>query len=187
MAGWLASGGRGRITLTLNTRMDSYGHWSIEQVGEFRPEDFFGFIYEIEENDTGKSYIGKKFFKFKRKKTKSNSSRTKESDWRDYTGSSELLNDLIAQRGAESFTFRIISLCSGRCQLTYEEQQVQFSRDVLRTRLPNGERKYYNRTIGHLLFSGVEKQTDETKAKIRAAHLGTTLSEETKKKSRKNW
>ena len=148
------------------------GHWDCSVVGEFDPSEFFGFIYEIQELPTGKAYIGKKFFKHKRKKTKSNPSRTKESDWRFYTGSCEPLNEAIQERGKDQYAFRILRLCSGRCELTYSENEIQFARDVLRARLPNGERKYYNKTIGHLLFAGVEKQTEETKEKIRRAHLG---------------
>jgi hypothetical protein len=184
--------------------MDS-GHWDVSIVGEFDPDQFFGFIYEIEELATGRSYLGKKFFRFKRQATKSNSSRTKESDWKVYTGSCVPLNDAIDEHGKDAFAFRILSLCVGRCQLTYEEQQIQFSRDVLRAKLPNGQRKYWNRTIGHLLFSGIEKQTEEakrkiseantgrqtwlgkhhreeTKEKIAAAHIGMTASAETRQK-----
>jgi hypothetical protein len=148
--------------------MSNYGHWDTGEFGEFNPDDFWGFIYEIEEIATGRSYIGKKQFRFKRKKTKSNPSKTKESDWREYTSSSVPLQEAIESQGKDKFTFRILSLCSGRCQLTYEENQLQFSRDVLRAKLPNGERKYFNKTIGHLLFAGVEKQTEAARVKISA-------------------
>lgn len=149
-----------------------YGHWDISAVGEFEPTDFFGFIYEIEQLSTGKAYIGKKQFKFKRKKTKSNTSRTKDSDWRDYTSSSEFVNELIEEVGKSDFAFRILLLCTGRCMLGYEEESIQRERDVLRARLPNGERKFFNRTIGYKNFAGLEKQTEEAKEKNRLAHLG---------------
>lgn len=146
-----------------------YGHWNIDAVGEFDPVDYFGFIYEITQRSTGKSYIGKKFFKFKRKKTKKDKSRTKESDWRDYTSSSELLNEMIDEAGKDDFEFKILILCTGRCMLTYCELEQQFAHDVLRARLPNGERKYFNNTIGHLNYSGIEKQTQEACQKRLAA------------------
>jgi hypothetical protein len=151
-----------------------YGHWNVSAVGQFDPSQFFGFIYEIEELSTGRTYIGKKFFKFKRKKTKADPSRTKDSDWKIYCSSCEPLQKAIEEQGENKFAFRIIELCSGRCQLTYEENRVQFGRDVLRARLPNGERKYWNKTIGHLLFAGVEKQTEETKRKISEGLRGNT-------------
>lgn len=150
----------------------AYGHWLIDAVGAFDPKDFVGFIYEIEQLSSGKSYIGKKQFKFKRKKTKSNPSRTKDSDWREYTSSSESVNELIAEVGKEDFAFRILLLCIGKCMLGYEEESIQRERDVLRARLPNGERKYFNRTIGYKNFAGLEKQTEEAKEKNRRAHLG---------------
>lgn len=144
----------------------NYGHWDISAVGEFDPAEWFGFIYEIHERSTGKSYIGKKFFKFKRKKTKSDKSRTKPSDWMDYTSSSELVSDLIKEEGKEAFDFRILRLCSGRCELTYAEMEEQFGRNVLRARLPNGERAFFNKTIAYKNFAGVEKQTEETRRKM---------------------
>jgi len=159
---------------------DNYGHWDISMFGNFDPADFWGFIYEIEEIATGRCYIGKKQFRFKRKKSKSNPSRTKESDWKDYTSSCIPLQESIETQGKDKFVFRILSLCAGKSQMTYEECQLQYTRDVLRSKLPNGERKYWNKTIGHLLFAGVEKQTAEAKAKISAARMGTQHSEETK-------
>lgn len=143
-----------------------YGHWDITHVGEFDPTEFFGFIYEIIDNESQRAYIGKKQFLHKRKKTKSNPSRYKESDWRTYQSSCEPLIEEIEKRGEDQFTFIILTLCAGRSQLTYEELQYQYIRDVLRTKLPNGERKYWNRTIGHLLFAGVEKQSDEARSKM---------------------
>lgn len=161
---------------------DDYGHWDITLFGDFDPNEFWGFIYEIEEIATGRCYIGKKQFRFKRKKTKSNPSKTKESDWKEYTSSCEPLKESIALQGKDKFAFRILSLCAGRSQMTYEECQLQYTRDVLRSKLPSGERKYFNKTIGHLLFAGVEKQTAEAKAKISAAKMGHRHSAETKAK-----
>ena len=144
---------------------EQYGHWNIDDVGEFTPDDFFGYIYCITQKSTGRAYIGKKFFKFKRKKTLKNKNRTKESDWREYTSSSELVNDLIAEHGKEDFEFKIMTLCTGRCMLTYSELEAQFANDVLRARLPDGTRKFLNNTIGHLNYAGITKQTEEARQK----------------------
>lgn len=133
--------------------------------GEFDPAKWFGFIYIIEDNLTKKSYIGKKFFLHKRQKTKANKSRTKESDWRTYCSSCDPLVEAIKERGKQDFRFLILRLCSGRCELSYTEQQLQFQYDVLRTTLPNGEPKFYNRTIAHFNFAGLAKQTAESKRK----------------------
>lgn len=136
-----------------------YGHWDISAVGAFNPADFFGFLYEIEERATGKTYVGKKVFSFKRQKTKANKSRTKDSDWRTYTSSSALINDMIAEQGKDAFSFRIVMLCAGKCMLGYEEESLQRAKDVLRARLPDGTLKYFNRTIGFRNYAGLEKQT----------------------------
>lgn len=143
-----------------------YGHWNTSAVGEFDPADWFGFIYRIEERATGKAYIGKKFFLHKRKKTKSNASRTKDSDWRNYTSSSAFLNDLIDEKGKDAFDFYILRLCSGKCELGYTEEEIQFAHDVLRARLPDGSRKYFNSTIGYKNYAGLEKQTKESARKM---------------------
>jgi hypothetical protein len=143
--------------------MNDTGHWDDSLVGEFDPTKFFGFIYLIEDRDTGRAYIGKKFFKHKRQKTLKNKSRTKESDWKHYNSSCEELCEAIAERGASHFFFKILRLCSGRCELSYTEQELQFAHDVLRARLPNGEHKYYNKTIAHFNFAGLEKQTAESR------------------------
>jgi hypothetical protein len=156
----------------------TYGHWDVSAVGEFDPKDWFGFLYEIEQKSTGRTYIGKKFFTHKRQKTKANKSRTKESDWAYYTSSSESVNALIDECGKLDFEFRIVLLCSGRCMLGYEEESYQRARDVLRTRLPTGELKYLNRTIGFHNFAGLEKQTLESHRKTQAlvaAGRGPTL------------
>lgn len=143
-----------------------FGHWNIEAVGEFNPADWFGFIYEIEHLPSGRTYIGKKFFKHKRQKTKKDKSRTKESDWRDYTSSSELLNDLITESPKTDFAFRILRLCSGKCELSYTEEELCFARDVLRARTADGTLKYLNRTIGYKNHAGLEKQTLESRRKL---------------------
>lgn len=152
--------------------MHDYGHWSTEIVGEFDPNEFFGFIYCITQISSGKKYIGRKQFAAKRKRTKSNPSKIKSSDWKFYTSSSDLLNDLIEEHGKDDFLFEITMLCTGKCMLTYEEERAQILADVLRARLPNGEKMYFNKTIGFRNFAGLEKQTDAAKEKNRLAHLG---------------
>lgn len=170
-----------------------YGKWDISLVGEFDPAEWFGFVYEIVQKSTGKSYIGRKQFKFKRKKTKTNKSRTKESDWKDYSSSSELVQSLIEEVGPEDFEFRILKLCSGKCELNYEEESLQREKDVLRARLPNGELRYLNRTIAYKNFGGLEKQTLESRRKISESLKGNQnslgchyeLSDETRAKMSK--
>ena len=145
-----------------------YGHWDTALVGEFDECQLWGFVYEIEDRLTGKSYIGKKNFRIKRQKTKKDPSRTKDSGWREYCSSCKPLCEAIVERGPSDFIFRILLLCAGKCMLSYEEESVQRARDVLRARLPNGDRKFYNNVIGYKNFNGLEKQTLETK-RLRSA------------------
>jgi hypothetical protein len=144
----------------------SYGHWDISLVGEFDPALWWGFAYRIEDRFTGKSYIGKKIFRFKRQRTKANPARTKESDWKEYCSSCEPLQEAILERGKGQFAFQILALCSGKCELSYTEQALQFGHDVLRATLPNGEHRFYNRTIAHFNYAGLEKQTAESHRKL---------------------
>ena len=62
------------------------------------PNDCVGFVYQITNTTNGKMYIGKKLAKFSRSrkplKGRLNKRRYKiESDWQDYYGSSDALNE----------------------------------------------------------------------------------------------
>lgn len=111
------------------------GHWILAD-GITIKEDDFGFIYEIKNNVTGKTYIGKKQCTRKIKKKplkgkKRNRIENKESDWKTYTGSSVDLNEDITKIGKEKFTFKILKVCGSKWELGYEEIKEQISRDVL--------------------------------------------------------
>lgn len=146
------------------------GHWNIEPVGQFDPDDWYGFIYIITNLTNGRKYIGKKIFRNTRRvkvKGRTNRKRTiKDSNWREYTGSSKYLNEDIETLGKENFEFQIIKLCSGKSELTYEEESVQRIFDVLRTFLPDGTPMYYNGTIGNKNYRGLIEQTEETRKKL---------------------
>jgi len=110
------------------------------------PDEYEGFVYIITNTTTGQKYIGKKLAKFKTTKPplkgKKNKRRGfKESDWRDYWGSSDRLNADVEQLGAENFTREILYLCKGRGEMSYIEAREQFDRRVLETD------EYYNGII----------------------------------------
>ena len=100
------------------------------------PEEYQGFVYLIEEKDTGKKYIGKKFF-WKPKtlpitKTRKRRQRTKvESDWRDYFGSSKEVQQLVEQKGKSNYNRTILKLCRTKGECSYYEAKMQFEYDVL--------------------------------------------------------
>ena len=56
---------------------------------------------------------------------------TKESDWRDYWGSSDNLKNDIELYGEENFTREILHVCPSRGVASYLEAEEQFKREVL--------------------------------------------------------
>jgi hypothetical protein len=96
------------------------------------------FVYLITNKSNGMKYVGKKLAKFKVTKPplkgKKNKRRsTKESDWRDYWGSSDRLNADVELLGPENFTREILHICPSRGIASYLEAREQFERRVLET------------------------------------------------------
>lgn len=139
------------------------GHWQFPY--EFDINNWFGFVYRIIERNTGREYVGKKQFWSKRTKAvkgrKNRKHYSKESDWRTYTGSSVELNKSIEINGKNNYIFRIESLHKTRGSLYYREVQVQIFEDVLRVRMPNGIKKYYNGHIAAVKFTPPLEDPDE--------------------------
>lgn len=109
-------------------------------------DEFEGFVYLITNLTNNKKYIGKKLSKFKTSKPplkgkKNRRKGTKESDWKDYWGSSDKLNEDIKKLGSDCFTREILYFCRSRSELSYLEAKEQFDRRVLETD------EYYNGII----------------------------------------
>ncbi len=110
------------------------------------PQGVEGFVYLITNTANNKKYIGKKLAKFKTSrpplKGKKNRRRgTKESDWKDYWGSSDHLNEDVQKLGEDKFTKEILHFCPSKGVLSYMEAKEQFDRKVLITD------EYYNGII----------------------------------------
>ena len=131
------------------------------------PEGCEGFVYLITNLTNDKKYIGKKLARFKKTKPplkgKKNKRRsTVESDWRDYWGSSDRLNEDVALLGPSNFTREILYYCTSRSELSYLEAREQFDRKVLETD------EYYNGIINvrvggsKALIESLQKQTAHT-------------------------
>ena len=110
------------------------------------PEEYEGFVYLITNKTTCQKYIGKKLARFKTTKPplkgKKNKRRGyKESDWREYWGSSDRLNEDVKNLGKENFTREILYFCKSRAEMSYIEAREQFDRRVLETD------EYYNGII----------------------------------------
>jgi len=100
------------------------------------PEDCEAFVYLITNNTNDKKYVGKKLAKFKTTKPplkgKKNKRRgTKESDWREYWGSSDNLKEDVLALGEDKFTREILYFCPSRGVASYIEAREQFERKVL--------------------------------------------------------
>ena len=110
---------------------------------------FFGFVYRITNLQTGKQYIGRKYFVQKRKPRSGKSKRrvTSESDWKKYYGSSPELKADVKQLGRENFKREILSLHESLGKVNYEETKQLFLNNVLQETLEDGSPKYYNSNI----------------------------------------
>jgi len=105
--------------------------------GEELTEETIGnnlaFVYLITNLVSGKKYIGKKLFKFKKTKiTKGKKKRSLvDSDWKDYWSSSEELKKDVASLGEGNFTREVLHLCINKGTASYLEAKEQFAHLVL--------------------------------------------------------
>jgi hypothetical protein len=108
--------------------MWSYKGEIVEDIG-----NYIGFVYIITNLSNEKKYIGKKNFYFSKiKQVKGKKKRYKvESDWKDYYGSSDKLNEDVHLFGENNFKREILRFCSSKGEMTYFEAKYQFQYDVL--------------------------------------------------------
>ena len=134
------------------TDQGSYENAWTYQGSTFSSDDinsFFGFVYRITNLQTGKQYIGRKYFVQKRKPRNGTSKRrvTSESDWKKYYGSSPELKADVKQFGRENFKREILSLHESLGKVNYEETKQLFLNNVLQETLEDGSPKFYNSNI----------------------------------------
>ena len=110
-------------------------------------QDYFGFVYLIQNNLNGKKYIGRKYLwqfrtpKGKKRKVKS------ESNWKEYYGSCPELKEDIDKLGRENFSRTILSLHKTKGKTNFGETSQLFKNDVLTESLDDGEPAFYNSNI----------------------------------------
>ena len=107
------------------------------------PANAYGYVYLITNNLTGKMYIGKKLFWFRKTKVvKGKKKRIKiESDWRDYWSSSDDVKADVKAVGEINFSREILHICQNKGTCNYLEAKEQMLRGVLESDL------YYNAQI----------------------------------------
>lgn len=105
------------------------------------PEGMYGFIYKITAG--GKVYYGKKAFGHnvktkisKREKAETKTRKvfktvSKDSGWRNYTGSSDHLNDYIREHGDEGVYREVLGFAPDKMSLTFAELYVMIVENVL--------------------------------------------------------
>jgi hypothetical protein len=119
---------------------------------DIAPEDYQGFVYKITELDTGKKYIGKKFFWATKTlpvtKTRKRKVKTRvESDWKTYYGSSKEVQERVKHNGESSYNREILHLCKTKGDCSYWELYEQMINHVLLSE------DYYNEFVGAKIHS----------------------------------
>ena len=109
--------------------------------------DFFGYVYRITNLQSGKKYIGRKYFTQRRKPRGGKRRVTSESDWKKYYGSSEERKSDVKRLGKSIFKREIISLHESLGKVNYEETRQLFLNNVLTESLDDGTPAYYNSNI----------------------------------------
>jgi hypothetical protein len=110
------------------------------------PKGMEGFVYIITNLTNNKKYIGKKHFWTRQKNKKTGRRKTEESDWRNYFGSCDELNDDVKVIGKDKFLREILYLCPHKKSMSYYETYEQFNRNVLLSE------EYYNTNIGGTFY-----------------------------------
>ena len=116
-----------------------YNNKPLEEI----PENAYGYVYLITNTITGRKYIGKKLFWFRKTKVlKGKKKRLKvESDWKDYWSSSDELKADIERLGINNFSREILHICPNKGLCNYLEAKEQMVRCVLETD------QYYNSQV----------------------------------------
>lgn len=144
-----------------------FGHWIAPW--NFIASEWIGFIYRITNKITGQMYIGKKFTVITTRKKVKNKTRkvkeVKESNWKSYQGSSKWLLTDISKYGKENFIFQIEALAESRSNLAWLEIEKLVKENVLREKLPTGEKKYYNGLIPQIRYTIKEETIKERQYK----------------------
>ena len=107
----------------------------------------FGFVYRITNIQTGKQYIGRKYFVQKRKPKGGKRKVTSESDWKKYYGSCPELKEDIKEFGKDIFKREILSLHTSVGKTNFEETRQLFLHNVLTEKVTDDTPAYYNSNI----------------------------------------
>jgi len=120
-----------------------HGQWElIPNMADINPYENEGFVYMITEKSTGKKYVGKKsYWNYSKGK------RVRQSNWKTY-GSSGVDTSQKVSDNPEAFDYLIMAEAPDKSSLNYLEIKWQINLNVLTEVDENGEKVYYNKTLG---------------------------------------
>jgi hypothetical protein len=120
-------------------------YYNGKEIDDEQLEGYVAFVYLITNLTNNKRYIGKKLLAFTRtKKVKGQVRRKKvkkESDWKRYFGSSQLLLRDIEEHGEENFKREILRLCKSKGTANYWEAYEIMTRNAIISE------DYYNESL----------------------------------------
>jgi hypothetical protein len=129
------------------------GKWEFpEQMGG---KEYVGFIYAIYDTVLKRAYLGKKLYRGHGALNKG-----KESNWKTYTSSSKLIQEIMAHRPPEEFEYICIEQYKAKGALAYAETW-----SLCLVEAPTSV-KWYNTRIEAISWSVKEGITDRHKARI---------------------
>ncbi len=141
------------LTLTSTTKTDSAIDYENPWIFNGLPflsesiDNNFGFVYRITNIESGREYIGRKYFWQKRKPRGKSRRVTSESDWKKYYGSCPELTLDVKRLGRDRFRREILSLHPTVGQTNFAETRELFIRGVLTEAREDGTPHYYNSNI----------------------------------------
>lgn len=109
-------------------------HYKDEPVKEV-PLGGFAFVYEIIHRETGRKYIGKKQFLYRKRLPPLMGRERKrvkyvETDWKRYWGSSAQFTSEVQANGEDAYVRRILHICPSKSTAAYLEAHEQMTQGV---------------------------------------------------------
>ncbi len=143
------------MTTSRSKKKFDNGHWQFPEQLDF--ENAHGFIYVIKEKSTGCMYIGKKIFRSEARKSKGS-----QSNWRVYTSSSKIVNEIIRIKGLDAFDFIVLEQYHTKGGFSWAETWSQVVVEV-----PSNNHIWYNRFIDKVTWKVTEPVTQRHKTRLK--------------------